>query len=388
MSVNISFIVNARLPTEKAHGLAIIKTAETLVREGARLKLVVPRRSNSLSPGAIFSHYGIMPVFEIVQLPTIDFMQTGWVPTRIAFFLQSFSFYVFALLWYLARARDTIIYTRDYSLIHFAWFSKSLFYECHHLPKHKELFMRLHVKNVSVVTISQGLYDEYVSQGFTPDRLLVAPSGATRATFDISLPKAEACQLLSLPKDKYLIVYTGKFTTFSQDKGLECMIAAMSLLPKNFVFVAVGGEVWEQKRLEKIINEAGVGDQVLLRGSTDQSTLAKYQKAADVLVLPFPATGHFLSYMSPIKLFEYLFAERPILASNIPSLTSVLSESEALFIEAGNAKAWAETIEKIAYDESLSDRLSQAAYKKAPEFTWDKRGERLFSFVKKTVSKA
>ena len=81
------YITNARMPTEKAHGLQIMKTCEALVRAGHELTLVVPRRRNSI-PADPFAYWNIPKLFPIRLLPTLDLIRYG----RLGFLVQAFTF--------------------------------------------------------------------------------------------------------------------------------------------------------------------------------------------------------------------------------------------------------------------------------------------------------
>ena len=48
-------------------------------------------------------------------------------------------------------------------------------------------------------------------------------------------------------------------------------------------------------------------------------------READVLVLPNPASAISTHVTSPLKLFEYMAAGRPIVASNLPAIREVLT---------------------------------------------------------------
>ena len=65
------YIVNARLPTEKAHGYQISKMCEAFAENGIESLLVHPYRYQSrpeLFQQTVFDYYGVRRVFEISTL--------------------------------------------------------------------------------------------------------------------------------------------------------------------------------------------------------------------------------------------------------------------------------------------------------------------------------
>ncbi len=67
------YLANARIPTEKAHGLQIMKMCEAFKNEGVDLELVVAnRKDNQLEDIEPFEYYGIKNKFRIKKLWLLD----------------------------------------------------------------------------------------------------------------------------------------------------------------------------------------------------------------------------------------------------------------------------------------------------------------------------
>jgi glycosyltransferase involved in cell wall biosynthesis len=97
-----------------------------------------------------------------------------------------------------------------------------------------------------------------------------------------------------------------------------------------------------------------------------------------VLVLPNPASAISTRFTSPLKLFEYMAAGRPIVASDLPSIREVLRHEEnALLVEPGNPSALAAGVRRLLDDRALADRLSSAALADVQDYSWNRRAERL-----------
>ena len=98
--------------------------------------------------------------------------------------------------------------------------------------------------------------------------------------------------------------------------------------------------------------------------------LLHYLEIADVLVLPNSAKDKMSLYTSPIKMFEYMASHRPIVASNISSITEILSNKNSLLFEPDNAKDLAEKIQKaVSLDCS---KIVMKAHKDVESYTWEK----------------
>jgi glycosyltransferase involved in cell wall biosynthesis len=106
--------------------------------------------------------------------------------------------------------------------------------------------------------------------------------------------------------------------------------------------------------------------------------VAPYLKAADVLVLPNTATLVSRTYTSPLKLFEYMAAGRPIIASDLPAFREVLRDEEnALLVPPENPEALASAAVRLIRDPELSERLARRAFDDVEAYSWAKRAERL-----------
>ena len=113
-------------------------------------------------------------------------------------------------------------------------------------------------------------------------------------------------------------------------------------------------------------------------GIVEPSRVRELLQQADILVLPNPASAISTRFTSPLKLFEYMSAGRAIVASDLPSIREVLHhEIDALLVAPGNPEAFAGAIERLVAQPGLAARLARAAFDAAPEFSWDRRAERL-----------
>jgi len=233
------------------------------------------------------------------------------------------------------------------------------------------------------VFVTKHLADMYQKKyGLKNAQISVAPDGVDLIIFDISASKEDAREKLDLPLDKKIIGYCGRFKTMGEDKGFFDILESLKYLPEDVVFTAMGGKPHHVDEFQAIADKMGLAERTIFRGHEAQSTVALYQKAFDVLLMPFPKTTHYSYYMSPMKMFEYMAGKRPIVASDLPSVREVLNENNAVLVESGNPKSLADGIKKVLENSEFAQSIANQAYEDVKEYTWEKRAERILTYLK------
>jgi glycosyltransferase involved in cell wall biosynthesis len=124
-------------------------------------------------------------------------------------------------------------------------------------------------------------------------------------------------------------------------------------------------------------------ERVVMLGQKDYATeLPRYLKAADVAVLPNTAREEISRICtSPLKLFAYMASGAPLVASDVPALREVISERSAVFVAPDDPAALAGGIRALAEDPARAAALAAVAKEDARQYTWEKRAERILSFI-------
>jgi glycosyltransferase involved in cell wall biosynthesis len=374
--MKLFYIANIRIPTEKAHGVAIVKSCEAFARAGVETALIVPRRRTPFEK-SVFETYNVKEIFSVRFLPTLDLI--GRKAGRFVFRLQAFTFNIFLLLFLLFKSRGIVLYTRDPGILFLRYLGYKIILECHLIPHHREVFFNIAKKASRIVVISNALKNAFLKAGFDEDQIVVAPSGVDLSIFDISMTKEEARGFLGLPLESFIAVYTGNFTTMGEDKGISDTLRALKRVP-DVIFVAVGGNEKDIARYKKDAHDLSVSDQVILRGTTSQRTLAIYQKSADVLLMPFPDTAHYRNHMSPVKMFEYMASGRPIIASDLPTICEILNDENAIIVHPSDPHAIAKGLERAMKEETSN--ISDRALEDVKAYSWDVRTRNVLNHIR------
>jgi glycosyltransferase involved in cell wall biosynthesis len=135
--------------------------------------------------------------------------------------------------------------------------------------------------------------------------------------------------------------------------------------------------------------ELGLEECLTFTGPVAPTEVEARLAQAEILVLPNTGTKVSARYTSPLKLFEYLAAGKPIIASDLPALREVLRQEEnCLLTPPGDARALADAIKRLAADPALSERLARQAFADADQYTWDRRAARLEQLFEHLVGTA
>jgi len=172
-------------------------------------------------------------------------------------------------------------------------------------------------------------------------------------------------------------------------KGPHLLLEALSAL-ENVRAIIVGGHPAERdlQHLQQQAHTLGVTARVTFTGYVDRGRIADLLAAMDVLVLPHTSTPISERYASPLKLFEYMAAARPIVASDLPSIREVLTDETAVLVAPGDPAALAAGIRRTLDDWASAEQRARRAYDLVSDYTWDRRAERLDSLLERVATEA
>src|SRR3989338_690359 len=95
--MRLYFLANARMPTEKAHGIHIAKMCEAFIEQGVDLVLLVPARGASKE--SLQEYYGLRAPVPTVRLWVPDLYRAG----SLGYLISSYFFMARCALYLLRR---------------------------------------------------------------------------------------------------------------------------------------------------------------------------------------------------------------------------------------------------------------------------------------------
>ncbi len=368
----IYYIANARIPTEKAHGIQIAKMSEALRKAGADVTLVVPRRGKRAS---LKSFYNLAEDVPLIRLPVL--------PYGASFLLGSFSFMISAFLFLLMRrmrGERFLVYTIDmdqfsFSLIPFL--GAPYFVEIHDAKRRGFLFQRLFSGARGILTINNIIKKKLCARfGLPEEKILVAPNGISQEFFDAKdISQDEARRALGLPPDKIIVLYAGQFYAW---KGLEIFVEAARRAPSVLFYLAGG----TRELFEKFTGIRDISENILFGGVRPYTEMPLLMRASDTLiVLGTRRDEYSYFHTSPMKLFEYLPVGQSIVAARTPAIADMVSEKEVFFYEPDSAESMAQVIADALTNKTAAAAKAAAARSLAEKYTWKSRAEKVLAYL-------
>ncbi len=355
--MKIVFINNLRLPTEKAYGQSIGSMAKALADTGVEVEVMGVKSPESLD---FFDFYNLPSNFIFTPLNSFKFLP--YRLGRLADYINRLLFLI--LLSKQKFLKSSVFITRQPEI---AWFLSRMGYEvvfdAHRFPERFGRALIYLIRKVKFVSVnSYGTAEAFERANFY--RLKVLPNGVDLSKF-VDLP------IKSDFSDTAL--YLGHLYNW---KGIRVILDAAAEAPE-IKFKIAGGPNKERDNLITEVKKRQLNN-VEFIGVVKPSEVPEQLALADVLI--YSASANSIEakfYTSPIKLFEYLAAGRPIVAADLPSVREIVTEREVTFYTPGNQSSLVSAIREIKTNQEVAKTKARVGLELIKKYTWQERAKKL-----------
>lgn len=369
--MRLLYVSDSLIPSTKANSVQVMKMCQAFALSGVDVTLIC-RKGDTVED--IYRHYGVKHVFSIVALKVPEIR----IISRVA--------YLFQAVREVLRSKADLIYGREIVLLAILGVGRlmgkvPLVIELHVPPKNmlqklmlKFLFRSPSFQHAVVITHSLELEYGRLFEDELKGKIYVAHDGA-------DLPQPDS--VISYKRNgRPAIGYVG---SLYPGKGLELIVDLAKLCP-DYDFHVVGGS----EREVALWSQQAESDNVIFHGFHSQSEVLPVMRGFDVLLAPYQnqvkgASGmsDLARWMSPLKIFEYMAAERPMLASDLPVLREVLFHRvNCMLADPSRLGDWISALDELVIDLELSRTLAGKGFTDLVEkYDWNVRAKNLLAAV-------
>ena len=184
---------------------------------------------------------------------------------------------------------------------------------------------------------------------------------------------------LGIPADRRILLYQGSIQEF---RGIEESIEAVTLLDRCVLVVI--GYGYHRPALEDMVHRRGLDDRVRFFGPIPNDELLYYTASADVGLCVI--RGQSLSYRwsMPNKLFEYMMAGIPIVASDFEEMGRVVrEEGVGTVCDPDDPQSIAAAVRAIVDDPAAEARFRAATRVAIAKYNWDEEEKKLLALYRR-----
>lgn len=189
---------------------------------------------------------------------------------------------------------------------------------------------------------------------------------------------------LGLAEQWPVIIYQGGL---QQGRGLEKLIRTAAKVVDAY-FVLIGGGRLAHP-LSQLIEELDLQDRVHIIPTVPLAELPSYTASADIGVQPIENTclNHYTTDSN--KLFEYVIAGLPVVATDFPEIRRIVRRHDVgILVPADDPTSLAHALNVLVSDASLRENFAQNARSTAGTLNWEEQESRLVDLYRHVLSPA
>lgn len=357
------------------HDARVLKEAQTLQAAGYQVTVHAVQapgrtlRDETLGDG--------IRVRRAAWLPRRGAHRTGFVVRQLMARMTWFVVVFFRIL----LSRPDVVHGHDVNTLHVAWLAARLsrarlVYDAHEISTHREGYQRVRAlvarTEVRLLPSCDGVITttearaRFFARAYSVARPLVLQN---RPRYQPVVASGRIRKELGLQQPWPIVLYQGGL---QPGRGLGRLVKAAAQVPDTyFVFIGSGTLTGS---LHELVRHLQLQERVHFIPAVPLEVLPHYTAAADIGVQPIENTclNHFTTDSN--KLFEYIQAGLPVIASDLPEIRQILNKHQlGLLVRPGDTGALVQALLRLTSDTRLRAHYAAQSQLAAPRLSWEQQ---------------
>lgn len=367
--MDILYLSPSVIPSLEANSIHVMKMCQAFSQLGHNVELVAKDKPAPVVVQNLQQHYGIEESFKISRLKA----------SKVA---KEYDYGVRAAMYAMRQPVDLVLSRNLLAAGLLAVLGKPIIAEIHGEitgPVNRLGFYLLGkgrgLKKLVVITRSLA---DFILQGQLNsqlrEKLLVCPDGVDLERFE-NLPDQRSLRdKYAIDDQSFVIGYSGHLY---EGRGIDLILEAACSFPSDR-FLIFGGDPEGVNKYREIAHHKNLTN-VTFCGFIPNSELPAHLSLCSILLMPYQRKvitsrgANTVSWMSPLKMFEYMASGRLILSSDLPVLREILNEGNCIFCDPGDVQSWINAIQYARENPQIVRRIASQAMMDVRKYTWKER---------------
>ena len=231
-----------------------------------------------------------------------------------------------------------------------------------------------------VLVINEVLKDLVVKLGAPPARTGVLRAGIDDKQFRPTLPDDSLRKQYGLSGGDIVLFFMGWLYRFS---GLKEVALQLAVNPNPHLKLLIVGEGDLYSELVRIQKEHSLHERLILAGKKDYKDIPSLISLADICLLPAYPDEKIMQDIVPIKLYEYMAMQKPVVSTRLPGVLKEFGEANGIVYVDRPEDVLQKAIELVKSN-SLKD-LGLKARQFAMRNSWQQIADEFESILKNAI---
>ena len=369
--MNILYVGSPELFGSGASSIHVSRICEAFAENGNKVDLLLPIKKNKVD--YFYEFYDVKQNFNIIPC-------FGVKKGKLRHLIHGINALV------KKKGKYDFIVTRNISFAYLAsFFMKNIVIDIHHPPinflSRIATYRFIRSTNIKkIICNSEGTMSSILKITHSSEKIKVLHNGVRLEDFKKEYDSAGIKKSLSIPEGSKVVSYIGN--TY-KGRGIEIIINLAEKFPKTF-FLIVGGENSDNNYYKNLLSDSIKN--IIFTGHVPSKIVPSYYSITDLLIVPYQkdftikGDTNAQEFSSPIKIFEHLASSKPIIASDLPSISRILTNNvNSILVKCLEPASFALEISSLISDYEKYKRISNNAGKKAETHTWKERAKEMIS---------